>query len=344
MSAERRSVSEATHHPVVGAVLSLGCLGVLVVALLGLPDDRAPLPAVARHALEMSLPVWHSTEPVNVVVYGVRGFDTFGETFLLLAAVVGVVLLARTREPRAGFVGEEAAAGPEQQQEDPGAEKRPGESGDAQGEGEEDTARAAERAEQKGEEESRAPATPDDEPLGTPAPEPAQGMSVVVRGGIRTAAPVLAVMGTYLVAWGYSPGGGFPGGAVLLGVVLLVYAALGYGAISRVIRPGLLEPLELAGALAICALGLVGLAVAGAFWANWLPLAPAQTIRSGGIVQAFSVAELVEVSTGLTLAVFGLLGMRHDWAPDPGNGNGDGDDGDDRAGRGGNGNDAGGSR
>ncbi|GAA2760346.1 MnhB domain-containing protein [Actinopolymorpha rutila] len=331
MSGDRPG-SQATHRPVVGAVLSLGFLGVLVVALLGLPGDRAPLPAVARQALEESLPVWHSTEPVNVVVYGVRGFDTFGETFLLLAAVVGVVLLARTREPRAGFVGEEVAAGPEQLQEDPGS-RRHGEPGDAHGAGEEDAARAAERAEQRSEHESRAPATPDDEPLGTPAPERAQGMSVVVRGGIRTAAPLLAVMGLYLVAWGYSPGGGFPAGAVLLGVVLLVYAALGYGAISRVIRPGLLEPLELAGALAICALGLVGLAVAGAFWANWLPLAPAQTIRSGGIVQAFSVAELVEVSTGLTLAVFGLLGMRHDWAPDPDTGdNSDNSDNDDNHG------------
>ncbi|MET9021732.1 MnhB domain-containing protein [Actinopolymorpha sp. NPDC004070] len=309
----------------VGAVLSLGFLAVLVVALLGLPGDRAPLPAVARQALEMSLPVWHSTEPVNVVVYGVRGFDTFGETFLLLAAVVGVILLARTREPRAGFVGEEEAAGPEQRAEDPGAEGHQEATGQG-GEGnEEGTARTAERAEQTGDGGRReAPLTPDDEPLGTPAPERAQGMSVVVRGGIRTAAPLLAVMGLYLVAWGYSPGGGFPGGAVLLGVVLLVYAALGYGAISRVIRPGLLEPLELAGALAICALGLVGLAVAGAFWANWLPVAPAQTIRSGGIVQAFSVAELVEVSTGLTLAVFGLLGMRHDWTPDPDDGDGDG--------------------
>ena len=30
----------------------------------------------------------------------------------------------------------------------------------------------------------------------------------------------------------------------------------------------------------------------------------------------FSVAELVEVATGLTIAIFGLLGMQHDWTPD----------------------------
>ena len=47
-----------------------------------------PCPAIARYALEIALPQWHITEPVNEVVYGTRGFDTFGETFLLLAAVV----------------------------------------------------------------------------------------------------------------------------------------------------------------------------------------------------------------------------------------------------------------
>ncbi|MGH3414853.1 MAG: MnhB domain-containing protein [Actinocrinis sp.] len=41
----------------------------------------------------------------------------------------------------------------------------------------------------------------------------------------------------HLVAWGYSPGGGFPGGAVLLGVLLLVYAGFGRRRIARVARP-----------------------------------------------------------------------------------------------------------
>jgi multicomponent Na+:H+ antiporter subunit B len=34
------------------------------------------------------------------------------------------------------------------------------------------------------------------------------------------------------------------------------------------------------------------------------------------VLQAFSGSELIEVASGLTLAVFGLLGMRHDWASD----------------------------
>ena len=132
-------------------------------------------------------------------------------------------------------------------------------------------------------------------------------MSVVVRGAVRAATPILAVTGCYLVAWGYSPGGGFPGGAVALGVVMLAYAGFGRRRLHSVLRPGLLETLEMAGAALI---------IKGSFSANWLPLEPPATIRSGGVAQLFSAGELVEVGTGLTIAVFALLAMSHDWSPD----------------------------
>jgi multicomponent Na+:H+ antiporter subunit B len=54
----------------------------------------------------------------------------------------------------------------------------------------------------------------------------------------------------------------------------------------------------------------------GSFGANWLPLAAPETILSGGIAQAFSAGELVEVGTGLIIVIFAVLGMSHDWTPD----------------------------
>ena len=42
-------------------------------------------------------------------------------------------------------------------------------------------------------------------------------MTVIVRGSVRIVSPVLLIVGVYLVAWGYSPGGGFPAGAVIMG-------------------------------------------------------------------------------------------------------------------------------
>jgi len=282
----------------------------LGVAVAGIPREHAALPLIARYALEIAIPRWKLTEPVNEIVYGTRGFDTFGETFLLLAAVVSVIVITRSREPRQGYFGESAAGAREQEQDDPAV----GADATAQ------RARSAERLEQR-DQASKGEGlveTPDAVPLGTPAPERAEAMTVVVRTAIRVALPILAVAGLYLVVWGYSPGGGFPGGAVMLGVLLLVYAAFGRRKISRVIRPDLLETLELAGAALIIMAEILGLVFKGSFGANWLPLAPELTPLSGGVAQLFSVSELIEVATGLTIAVFALLGMSHDWARDEG--------------------------
>jgi multicomponent Na+:H+ antiporter subunit B len=292
---------EPTHRPVVGALIVALMALVLVIAFVHLPREGAPLPAVARYAMEVALPKWGITEPVNEVVYGTRGFDTFGETFLLLGAVVSVIVITREREPRHGFIGEEVAGRQEQLETDP-----PSGGGDV----------AARQAEEREVNSPKGPLTPDNELLGTPAPERAQGMSVVARTAARLVAPMLAMIGIYLVAWGYSPGGGFPAGAVMLGVILLVYATFGYQKIRRVVNPKIFEPIELAGALLIIGVELLGLLIKGSFSANWLPLTETQTIPSGGILQLFSGGEFIEVGTGLVLVVFALLAMRHDWTPD----------------------------
>ena len=299
---------EPIHRPWLGTLIVAGMAAALAAAMAGIPREHAALPAIARYALEVALPKWGLTEPVNEVVYGTRGFDTFGETFLLLAAIISVVLITRPRESRRGYFGEETAAGREQSESDPA------EPDDAR----EDAARSAEGQEQdeRRPADQAGPRTPDQTPLGSAAPETAEAMTVVVRTAIRVALPILAVAGLYLVAWGYSPGGGFPGGEVIMGVILLVYAGFGHRRISRIARPGLLEAIEIAGAAAIILTELLGLVLKGSFSANWLPLAAPQTILSGGIAQLFSASELIEVGTGLTIAVFALLAMEHDWTPD----------------------------
>lgn len=302
----RPASGEPSHRVVPGLLLVAGVAAVLVVAMVGIPRSDAPLPAVARYALDVSLPLWGLTEPVNEIVYGTRGFDTFGETFLLLAAVICVVVLSRTKESRRGYLGEHEAGEREQRELDPTEEHRSAD---------ERRSREAEQREE-GYRADRGPDTPDEVPVGTPGPELAHGMTVVVRGAVRLVLPLLAMAGLYVVAWGYSPGGGFPGGAVALGVVLLAYAAFGYARIRRVVRQSVLETVELLGAVVIIGSQLLGLALRGSVSANWLPLAPPQTIVSGGVVQLFSGSELVEVGTGLIIVVFALLGTRHDWAPD----------------------------
>ncbi|MFD7160442.1 MnhB domain-containing protein [Kribbella sp. NPDC059898] len=286
------------HRPVVGWLLGVATAVVLGLALVGLLREGVPLPPIARQAMTVALPQWRTTEPVSEVVYGTRAFDTFGETFLLLAAVVSVLLLARRRD----FFGEEEAGLEEQQYENAGNEPI----GPA-----ECQARAADDREER----EPGPETPDAGPIGSPASERAVAMTAVVRVAVRTVLPLLAVAGFYLVLQGYSPGGGFPAGVVLVGLVLLIYAGFGYRRIARIVRPGPLEVLELAGALLVVVVLALGLILEGSFGANWLPLAPERTLRSGGTLRAFSLAELIEVGTGLTIVVFSILAIRHDWTP-----------------------------
>jgi multicomponent Na+:H+ antiporter subunit B len=295
-----RRAGEPRHRRWAGAALVAAVAASLAAAALSLPREGAPLPQIARDALTIALPEWHLTEPVNELVYGTRGFDTFAETFLLLAAVIGVLTIGRRRERRRGFLDEEQLARREQAEVDP----HPPRDREQQ---------TVERAEEEEMEPGEQAAEPDREALHTPWPERAGAMTVVVRVGVRVAAPVLAVAGLYLVAWGFAPGGGFPGGAVVVGVVLLVYAAYGYRKIKPVVRPDVLEVAELVGAVAIVVTLLLGLVLRGSFSANFLPLGPLASIRSGGIVQVFSGSELVEVATGLALAIFGLLGMTREW-------------------------------
>jgi multicomponent Na+:H+ antiporter subunit B len=299
---ERRE-AEPGHRRALGLVLVTGVVAVMALALAGEPGENAPLPGLARYAVSIAMKQRHTTETVNEIVYGTRAFDTFAETFLLLAAVVGISTITRWREPRQGFFGEAQAGQREQAESDP--RRVAGQS--------EEQARQAEKREEEGDDE---PPVADDEGLGVPGPERNEAMTVIIRAGARAVAPLLFMAGLYTVAWGFSPGGGFPAGAVVLGVVLLVYVSYGYHKVRRVVSPGLVEGLELAGALAIMAIEALGLVLKGSFSANWLPLGAPQTIESGGVLQAFSGAELVEVATGLTLAVFGLLAMRHDWSPD----------------------------
>lgn len=306
---------EEKHRAWLGLGLTAAVGAVFVIGFTDLSDAGAALPTIARHAMVIALPKWGQAEVVSEIVYGSRGWDTFGETFLLLAAVVSVTTLARPREHRTQYIGEATAGrSPRQSQ---GGSVGDGSEGDGSGKGgSEAQARSAEQ--QEADEGPDAPPNADFERLGTHAPERAVAMTVVVRVGTRIAALVLAVASIYLAAWGYTPGSGFPAGAAVAGVVVLLYAALGHRAVRGAVRPAVLEPIELVGAAGIIAIGLFGLLFKGSMYANFLTLAMPATIRAGGTNQLYSAGELVDVAAGLVIAIFSLLGMRHDWAQDDG--------------------------
>ena len=300
-----------TRHRAVAAVLVAGTAALLVSALVDLPRETADLPAIARDAMTSALPDWHDPEVVSVIVYGTRGFDTFGETFLLLGAVVGVIVVCRGRERRRVFLQEERLGRREQEEtrRARGGRRRRGRHPDA--------ARAEDI-----EQGQTADSDQGDGGIGARGHVSAPTMTVVIRTGARPVLLLLAVAGAYLLALAFTPGGGFPAGAVLAGVVLIAYVAYGYRAVRNVVRPALLEALELAGAAAIIGIGVMGLVLKGSVWANWLPLGQAETIFGGGILPVVSASELVEVATGVLIVVFSLVAMEREWTEEDRDGGG----------------------
>ena len=290
-----------TRHRAAAAVVVAGTAAILVSALVDLPRETADLPGIARDAMTSALPDWHDPEVVSVIVYGTRGFDTFGETFLLLAAVVGVIVICRGRERRRVFLQEERLGRREQE-----------ETRRARGGGRRGRRQDVERAEDI-EQGHAGDSGEGDGGIGARGHVSAPAMTVVVRTGARPVLLFLTVAGAYLLALAFTPGGGFPAGAVLAGVVLIAYAAYGYRAVRTVVRPALLEAIELAGAAAIIGIGVMGLVLKGSVSANWLPIGQEQTIFGGGILPAFSASELVEVATGVLIVVFSLLAMEREW-------------------------------
>ncbi|MDP9092662.1 MAG: hypothetical protein M3N95_06890 [Actinomycetota bacterium] len=51
---------EPLHRPWLGLILVAGVLTVLAIGLLRLPREGAPLPAIARQAMNLALPKWGS--------------------------------------------------------------------------------------------------------------------------------------------------------------------------------------------------------------------------------------------------------------------------------------------
>ena len=101
-----------------------------------------------------------------------------------------------------------------------------------------------------------------------------------------------------------SPGGGFQGGAITAGCAALVFLGLGYRALKRFAPQEDAEPFEAIGAAGYVVIGIVTLAVSGAFLANVLPLGSYGSLFSTGTIPLVNLCVAVEVLAGF-LVMFG---------------------------------------
>ncbi|MDE3025064.1 MAG: sodium:proton antiporter [Acidobacteriota bacterium] len=121
--------------------------------------------------------------------------------------------------------------------------------------------------------------------------------SDLVRAGGTIMVGGVALVGLWLVAFGFvTPGGGFQGGVVVAAGLLLLYLAVGYRAWSAAGDERHLDPLEAIGAGGYVVVGLVALAIGLPFLKNMLGGGDSGTIWSGGSASFVNWAAAIEVA------------------------------------------------
>jgi multicomponent Na+:H+ antiporter subunit B len=118
--------------------------------------------------------------------------------------------------------------------------------------------------------------------------------------------PVVLVVGLDIVLHGHlTPGGGFQGGMVLATGLHLLYVAGRYRSLEQLRPMPLFEISESVGIVAFPALGFAGIAVAGSFLANVLPLGKFGQPLSSGLVLPLNIA------VGMAVASGGIVMLAH---------------------------------
>ncbi len=125
--------------------------------------------------------------------------------------------------------------------------------------------------------------------------DPGGNESVRTIGVLAT--PVVVLMGLWLAAYGYvTPGGGFQGGVAVAAAGALLWISTTYRDYHRLTPPPLFDAVEGFGASAYVLIGVVGLALDGAYLANFLPLGTPGTLASAGSIGLLNWAAALEVA------------------------------------------------
>ena len=129
--------------------------------------------------------------------------------------------------------------------------------------------------------------------------------SLVVFTGCRFLFPLILLFGTYVFVHGHlTPGGGFQGGAVVASAFLLLYLSCR----GRRLNEGRLSVTESLSGLIFVVVGLIGLAVGGAFLMDFLPKGTAYLLFSAGIVPIIYIAIAFKVGSELGAIIDKLSG------------------------------------
>ena len=137
------------------------------------------------------------------------------------------------------------------------------------------------------------------------APPPSESLSLLG----RVLAPMVLVLGIYVVAHGHlTPGGGFQGGVVLAAGLLVLYLTTGRIALARVRPVETFEAVEAVGALGFALIGVGGLLAGATFLDNFVPHGHSGLL-TGGTIPLGNVSVGIAVGGGVITVLSELLGQ-----------------------------------
>lgn len=137
------------------------------------------------------------------------------------------------------------------------------------------------------------------------------GMTLIVKTVTRISVWMILLYGIYIVLHGHlSPGGGFGGGVIIALAFLNVMLAYGRKFTSDWLNIKFLHDVEAASAALFLILGILGIALGGAFLANFMTKGKLFDLISAGTILPLNILIGIKVGMTLFLVVWALAGLR----------------------------------
>lgn len=133
------------------------------------------------------------------------------------------------------------------------------------------------------------------------------GMTIIIKTVNRLIVGMIILYGIYIILHGHlSPGGGFGGGVVLALGFMSVLLAYGREFTLKWLRLETLKNVEHSAPLLFLALGLAGMALGGAFLANFLAKGRLFHLLSSGLILPLNILIGLKVGLSLFLVILAL--------------------------------------
>jgi multicomponent Na+:H+ antiporter subunit B len=143
------------------------------------------------------------------------------------------------------------------------------------------------------------------------AEKKSEGMTLIVKTVTRISVWLIFLYGIYIVMHGHlTPGGGFGGGVIIALALLNVMLAYGRDFTSKWLNISFLHDVEAASATLFLVLGLLGISLGGAFFANYLSKGELFNLISAGTILPLNIIIGIKVAVSLFLAVWALAAFK----------------------------------